>query len=157
MPFLNRKSEWQILKWKGNPKLSLNSSHSLPFSIPEKKSTNLLFSELICFLEACSGARCLHDSLGVKLFPMKLSLPAYIRCLLWPETRHHLMEVYPDISSVKIQQSIQWKCDLDVSGTDLIPYQRSADDHNFLRLRYSIFSLRFILFKFQCSANGQIL
>lgn len=46
------------------------------FSIPEKKSTNLLFSELICFLEACSGARCLHDSLGMKLFPMNsLSLP----------------------------------------------------------------------------------
>lgn len=86
-----------------------------------------------------------------EVIPHELSLPAYIRCFLWPDTRHHLTEVYTDISSVKIQQSIQWKCDLGVSGTALIPYQRSADDHNFLTLRYSIFSLRFILFKFQCS------
>lgn len=43
-------------------------------------------------------------------FPVKFSLsPAYIRCFLWPETVHRLMEVYTYILSVKIQEQKQWK------------------------------------------------
>lgn len=39
--------------------------------------------------------------------------------------------------------------DLDASGTDVFPHQRSTDDHNFLKLRYSIFLFKSILFGFQ--------